>query len=181
MKVKTWSCWFSHGRQAWWLLGLLWWLCGTACLVTALALCQPHAATSAACPVLLGLSATPSKGLMVSREAKCVPCDLTLTEWTCLSVTEGVSGWFGRQYPFPSMSSHSAHDSIPLPWHGRAPPAGAALASGRPREGRSMPPDSGTQPAPSIRGRQPGVGVQPGLWLPRARAAERARGEINPD
>lgn len=36
-------------------------------------------------PVLSGLLSTPSRGLMVSGGAECVPGGLTLTEWTCLS------------------------------------------------------------------------------------------------
>lgn len=92
------------------------------------------------------LSSTPSKGLMVSRGAKCVPRDLTLTEWTGLSVTEGVSEWFGRQYPFPSISRHLGHDSIQLctdTARPRSAPGGPGLTSETSsRQGWSMPSDN---------------------------------------
>lgn len=58
----------------------------------ATAVFSPGVLKSSVQPVLSSLLSTPSKGLMVSREAKCVPSGLTLTEWTCLSVTRGVAG-----------------------------------------------------------------------------------------
>lgn len=80
------------------------------------------------------------------RGAKCVPWDLTLTEWTGLSVTEGVSEWFGRQYPFPSISRHLGHDSIQLctdTAQPRSAPGGRGLTSETSRQrGWSMPSDN---------------------------------------
>lgn len=116
-------------------------------------------------PVPSSLLSTPSKGLMVSREAKRVPGGLTLTEWTCLSVTQGVSGWWGRQYPFPSMSSHSDHDSIrpPLTWPS---PEGllGELPSPPPPAGRgwSMPADNRRSGGPSSPSR---LGSEEDKWV----------------
>lgn len=122
---------------------------GTLCSIASPRLClllgRQAEARGAACPArLIVHSIKRSNGQR--RGVECVPSDLTLTEWTGLSVTEGVSEWSGRQYPFPSVSRHSGHDWMQLcrdTAQPRSAPGGPGLTSETSRQhGWSMPSDN---------------------------------------